>query len=338
MHPEWVELACGRRVDLLDVLGKGASATVYRGLLSSQSGVKRAVAFKLFSTVSSDEAEQVFALLTQTARRVACIDHPNVARLYDCGAWRGQPYLMSELVPGVTLAKLQEAYALRQRRVPLDLGLFVASEVAEGLAGARLTRDHDGAQLAMIHNGLSAREVLLSWRGEVKITDFEVSTTRAATSSVRSLRGLASRATTMPPEVAHGAAADARSDVFSFGVLLRELLVGPRFPASVSNAEAVRLAREGYVHPLTFKPHLPPGLESVLLRCLEVDPAARYPNACAMAYDLRRVVLGMGVGDGRYFLRKALERDLSTEEITAPLNYGAARSEDGALPLPNRRR
>ncbi len=316
---ERVELGGGRRVTLVDLAGKGAFATVFRGLLCSDtSGVRQPVALKLFSAVSSDEAEQVMACIRRTVQRMAWIDHPNVVRIYDCGHLRGQPYVIEELVAGVTLAALQEAFTARQRRMPLDLALFVAAEVAEGLAGARLARDGDGVQLGMIHHALSAREVLLSWRGEVKVSDFEASTARAATSSVRSLRGMASRASTMAPEVAQGGSADARSDVFSFGVLLRELLVGPRFPAGLTSGDAVRLAREGYVQPMTFQPRLPAEVESVMMRALAVDPDARFPNACAMALDLRRVALAMGVGDGRYFLRKALEREWTqhADEIT----------------------
>lgn len=332
-HLEHIELGGGRRVVLVDVLGRGAFATVFRGLLCSENGLRRPVAVKVFSSVSSDEAEQVLSLLTRTASRMAWIDHPNVVRVYECGEQRGQPYLLEELVSGVSLAGLQEAYTSKRRRMPLDLALFVAAEVAEGLAGARVARDHEGVQLGMIHHALSAREVLLSWRGEVKVSDFEASTARAATSSVRSLRGMAARASTMAPEVAQGCSADARSDVFSFGVLLRELLIGPRFPPGLGSSDAIRLAREGYVQPMTFQPHLPPGLESVMMRALAVDPEARYPNACAMAFDLRRVVLSMGVGDGRYFLRKALEREWTqhADEITAQTSF-VRLDENGRAP------
>lgn len=102
-------------------------------------------------------------------------------------------------------------------------------------------------------------------------------------------------------------------------MLLRELLIGPRFPSGLSNQDAIRLAREGFVQPLTFQPHLPQGLVDVMLRALEVDPEARYPNACALAHDLRRVAFAMGVGDGRWFLRSALQREYTSpvEEVTA---------------------
>jgi eukaryotic-like serine/threonine-protein kinase len=342
-HPEGVQLGGGRHLRLLDVLGKGGFATVFRGVLATADGVERSVAVKLFSAVSSDEAEHVCASLARTARRSACVEHPNVVRVYECGESRGQAFVISELVSGVSLSALQEAYVSRQRRMPLDLALFISAEVAEGLAGARVTRDHDGVQLGLVHHALSTREVLLSWHGEVKVSDFELSVTRAATSSVRSLRGVARRSASMAPEVAQGCSGDARSDVFSFGVMLRELLVGPRFPPSLTNSEAISLAREGYVQPMTFQPHLPAGIENVMTRALEVEPDARYPNACALALDLRRVVLAMGVGDGRYFLRKALEREWSqyAEEITTPRSVTAV--ADGYEPydgevVPIRRR
>lgn len=316
-----IELGDGRIVELGSPIGRGSFAAVHRGLVWSRHGVARSVVVKLVSAVSSEEAEQVLTSLVRTARRLASVDHPNVARTYECGAWRGQPYLLGELVEGVSLATFQGAYAQRQRRVPLDLALFVASEIAEALAAARVARDHSGARLGILHGGLSSREVLLSRRGEVKVTDFELDIARGASSSVRSLRGVAGRAAAMAPEVAQGSPPDARSDVFSLGVLMRELFVGPRFPPTLANAEAARLVREGYIQPLTFRPQLPEGLVAIMERALAVDPGDRYPNACAMAFELRREALAMGVGDGRYFLRRALEREWPEEgeEITEEL-------------------
>jgi len=316
---EIIDLGENHRLELGAMLGKGSFAKVYRAVLASRvSGVRRPVAVKLYAAVSSDEIDHVIAVIMQAARRVACLDHPNIARVYESGLWRGQPFVVTELVEGVTLSSLQDAFQAKQRRLPLDLALFIGCEVAEALAGARTARDPGGVQLGIVHHSLSPREVLLSWRGEVKVTDFEANTARAASSSVRSLRNVAGRATMMAPEVAQGGTGDARSDVFALGILLRELFIGPRMPAGLSNADAIRLAREGYVQPMTFQPHLPQGLVDVMLRALAVDPEARYPNACAMAFDLRRIALAMGVGDGRYFLRSALQREWQeyAEEIT----------------------
>lgn len=313
-----VEIGDGRRARLLELLGKGASATTYKALLVSPTGLSRQVALKLFAPVASEDADRLFSLAARTALRAAAVRHPNVVEVYEFGQWRMQPFYVTELVDGVSLQALVQRYADRSQRLPLDLALFIACEVAEALSGARTARDHRGMQISMLHMSLGPRKVLLGFRGEVKVVDFEASLAAAASSSIRSMRAVASRASSMPPEVAQGADADARSDVFSLGVVLREMFVGPRFAKTVTNAEAVQLAREGFVQPIPFQPHLPEALVSIMTRALHVDPADRYPNATALAFDLRRVALAMGVGDGRLFLRRALDREFGndTSEVT----------------------
>lgn len=325
LHPrsDLIEIGDGRCIRLLDVLGKGASATVHRALLENPSGLRRLVAVKVFGSVASEETDAVHALAARTATRAACVRHPNVVEMYDFGQWRTQPYFVTELVEGVNLQTLLDRYADKSLRLPLDLALFIACEVSEALTGARTARDHRGMQVGMLHLALGARKVLLGWRGEVKVTDFETSMAAAASSSIRSLRAVAHRTATMSPEVAQGAVGDSRSDVFSLGVLLREVFVGPRFGRAVQNSDAVRLAREGFVQPMSFQPHLPTALVHVMNRALQVAPADRYPNASAMAFELRRIALAMGVGDGRLFLRRTLDREFGNDasEVTAEHCY-----------------
>ncbi len=309
----------GRPLRILGVMGRGTFATVSRAVLGPEAGVQRAVAAKLFNSVASDEAEEIESGLLRAAQRTACISHPNVVRTYDFSRWNGQPLVLTELVEGVSLAALHDALTKHGRRIPLDIALFIAVEVAEGLAAAQSVRDHDGEALGVLHHALSSREVLLSWRGEVKVSDFEMSVACAASSSVRSAHSMAGRVSSMAPEVAQGHLPDPRSDVFSFGVLLRELLVGPRFVPGTSSGRAVHLAREGYLEPVTFQPSLPRALESVMERALEVNPAARYPSATALVADLRPVALSMGVGDARFFLRRTLEREWQTDDVTGQI-------------------
>ncbi len=313
---DFVDLGDGRHVRLAQRLGQGSNATVYRGVLESRHALERMVAVKLFAALASDDADQGEELFASAARRWAAVRHPNVVAVYDFTMHGAHPVLVTELVEGTTLESLLQLYADAKRRLPLDLALFIAVETAEALSAARTARDARGAPLEVLHLGLSPRDILLSRRGEVKVGDFELANAHAATSKVRSLRTIAHRAKMLAPEVARGAAGDARSDVFTVGVLLRELFVGPRFPKSVTPAEAVDLAREGFVQSMCFKPHLPSSLEVIIERALDVDPGDRFPNATALAYELRRAALAMGVADGRYFLRQHLERQRS-EETTA---------------------
>jgi serine/threonine-protein kinase len=304
-------------------------ATVYRGVVDGGFGVARTVAVKVYDVVASDEHDAVLSALAGAARRSACVRHPNVVRVEEFGlVGPAQPYTVEELVEGRSLARFASYAARHGERFPIDLALFIGAEVAEALAGARLACSPDGVRLGLVHGELSACDVLLSWHGEVKVGDFGVSAAARAASSVHSTRALARRVRALAPEVARGQLGDARSDVFSLGVMLREMMVGPRFPRIVSDAEAIVWARDGVVHQSLFEPQLPPVLQGILSRAVERDPAHRYPHAGALGYELRRVALGMGVGDSRAFLRMALSRafgddrsDDDDEEVTGEMQH-----------------
>jgi hypothetical protein len=304
------DLEDGRRLELHAPIGSGSASAVYRGVVESAYGLRRSVAAKVFGVIGTDDADSVADAIANAAQRSAFVQHPNVVQTFDFLAHRGQPLLLLELVDGVNLGVLVDRYAERRRRMPLDLAVFIALEVAEGPSGARSARGADGTHLGLLHHGLTPREILLSWRGEVKVDGFGLDVARAGTSSVRTLRGVAGRAGMMAPEVACGLAADARADVFSLGMLLRELLVGPRFPRSITNADAIRRARDGYIHPITFAPDLPLDLVQTMTRAVSIEPEGRHPNASAMVYELRKIALTLGVGDSRFFLRRALDREI----------------------------
>jgi serine/threonine protein kinase len=308
-------------------------ATVYRATYEGAFGLQRAVAVKVFDVVASDEHDAVLEALANAARRAACLRHPNVVRVEDFGlASAAQPYTIQELVEGRTLAAFATRLNRAGGRFPPDIALFVACEVADALAAARLASTPEGVRLGIFHGELSTSDVLLSWHGEVKVADFGVSAAARAASSVRSVRAFARRIRALSPEVARGQTGDARSDVFSLGVMLREMLVGPRFPSFVTDTEALSWARDGIVHQSLFERRLAPPLQTILTRALEREPSRRYPHAGAMAYELRKVALAMGVGDGRAFLRAALARafgdggaDGHEDEVTGEMRVPASR-------------
>jgi serine/threonine-protein kinase len=192
--------------------------------------------------------------------------------------------------------------------MPLDLALFIGIEVADGLSGARFARSADGMRLGIVHGELAPMDVLLSWHGEVKVCDFGIGGAVRASSSVRRNWTLTRRLDALAPEVVRGQPGDARADVFSLGVLLHEMFVGPRFGRTPVEEDVLALAHEGAVRREIFEPQPDVSLHPILERALDPDAAVRYPHAGALGYDLRHAALAMGVADGRAFLRSLLAR------------------------------
>ena len=297
----------GRWVTLGPAIGGGSMGTVFRGTMTSGYGVERAVAVRLFPTCEGEDGARRFELLGSIARKSARIAHPNVVSASEFGVQAGIPYYIPELGHGVSLATFVNMMREQRQLVPVDLGLFIASEIAAGLVGARESLDQHGREQRLPHGDLSLRSVLLSFHGEVKVADFALSVARGASTGVRSRNALRQVVAHLAPEVLGGQEADERSDVFSLGVLLWELLMGPRIPPELSDGEAVSRCRAGWLDLTGHLPTLPAFVAQVLRKAVQTAPARRYQDARHMAYDLESASLSLNLGDERSFLRQSLE-------------------------------
>jgi serine/threonine-protein kinase len=284
-------------------IGAGSGTEVFVAWLERPGLLKR-VAVKVFA---APVLASNLARIEEAVRAAALVRHPNVVDVIEIGHLsRQQVYVVEEMIDGLSLATLLQAYRHANRRMPLELALFIATEAAEGLAGAQSAKTPDGRMTGLAHLDLSPRAILLSYHGEVKVEGFGMSQPIADGSGIRIVRRLAPRLAAMAPEVVAGREGDGRSDVFSLGVLLSEMLVGPRFPANVTDEEACQMAKSGFVCPDILAPPLPAQLQEILDRALSSDPSRRQQHAGVVAYDLRSIALRMGVGDSRIFLRNAL--------------------------------
>lgn len=298
----------GRRVELGELVGRGARTAVHRGLLVSDGGLRQRVVVKLFDSVPTDDSEGFIGGLGQAVARAALVEHPNVVQVHEHGVSAGRAYLVTEQVCGVSLEQLMRTLENDGQRLTFDVALFVGCEVADALAGAFAARDLEGFRARVLHGDLSARQVMLGFAGAVKVTDFEVGRVSTAQSGIRSMRTVASRLEMLAPELVHGEPAGPRTDVFALGMLLRTMFVGPRFPEGISHSEALRMVRRGEVHCPPFHARLPQELYDLILTATAVLPEERFPNARVLAWELRRIAFSHGVGDARPFLARALER------------------------------
>jgi serine/threonine-protein kinase len=304
-----------RRLVIGQEIGRGSQGTVHvarieQGVDGSAAGgvdtLARTVAVKIVDAAHYRDTDTMLELV-RAVRRSALVRHPNVVQVTDYFVASSCPCIVQELVDGLSLSAFSARWDSARRRLPLDLALFIACEIAEGLAGARSAANVDGAILKVVHHNLTPRQVLLSWHGEVKVGDFGWRPAAGMTSGVRRTHGdVRTQMAYMAPEVARGARGEGRSDVFSLGVILHEMLYGPRFGQEVSAHDVLDLVRDGAVNRPIMAAHVPAKVTEIIARSLDVDPHKRQAHAGVLAYDLRREALALGVGDGRMFLRNAL--------------------------------
>lgn len=276
---------------------------MYRGLVEGGWGVKRPVAVKLIGLAPDADPGETMRRLGRVARRAAAVTHRSVVQVFEVDrTGDGQPFQVMELVEGESLASILEGWRTGGLRVPIDFAIVVALRVAEALGAALFTDGPDGSLTNLVHGDLSPRQILISNQGEVKVGDFGQFSFQDRGSHVRSRSRLAYTA----PEVACGGAPSARADVFSLGVILHELLLGPRFAPSTSIGDAVRMVRDGEIHTSILEPNLPRGLRDVIARATERHPMSRYAHARSMAFDLRREMLKLGLMDTQTCVRHSI--------------------------------
>ncbi|HEY1958387.1 MAG TPA: protein kinase [Polyangiaceae bacterium] len=311
-----------RRLVIGAEIGRGSRSSVHIARIeqaidvtsAGEEVMARTVALKVVDPALCRDPETMHEL-KRSVRRSALVRHANVVGVHDFFvATLGEsiasepvPCVVEELVDGMSLARFVARFEGAGRRIPLDLVLFIGCEIAEALSGARGATSIDGVILNMAHHDLSARQVLLSWNGEVKVGDFGWRPGGGVVSGVRRTdQGVREQLLHMAPEVARGSRGDGRADVFSLGVILHEMLYGPRFRHACSPREALELVRDGVVERPVVAPLLPPTIGAIVDRALSPDPRERQAHAGIVAYDLRREALALGVADGRMFLRSAM--------------------------------
>lgn len=267
--------------EIQSMLGAGGMGEVYR---AHDSRLNRTVAVKVLPASFSADRDRL-QRFAQEARAAAALNHPNILSIFDIGEERGSPYVVSELLEGETLRERLRSGALPARRV-IDYAL----QVARGLAAAH--------EKGIVHRDLKPENLFLTGDGRVKILDFGLAKlTRPETTSdsgdaptvqVATEAGVVmGTAGYMSPEQVRGKPADHRSDIFSFGAILYEMISGKRAFHGESAADTMSAILKEEVPELSETGRsIPPGLERIVHHCLEKHPLQRFQSAGDLAFDL----------------------------------------------------
>lgn len=270
------------RYRVLSLLGAGGMGEVYR---ARDTELERDVALKVLPEAAAGDPDRL-ERFAREARAVARLSHPNILEIYDVGHSGGVHYAVTELLEGRTLRG-----HLERGRLPVRKAVVVADAVARGLGAAH-------AQ-GVVHRDVKPENVLLTTDGRVKVLDFGIASLHAPeladddtdtpeSTTVTAAGALIGTVGYMSPEQVRGEAADARSDVFSLGCVLYEMLTGERAFRRATPAESlVAVLHDEPTPPSALTTELPSGIDRVVMRCLEKEPGERFQSAADVAFALR---------------------------------------------------
>ncbi len=282
--------------ELLEPIAIGGMAEVFKGRVVAAEGFEKFVAIKRILPDLAEDERFVKMLLTE-ARIHSALSHRNIVQIHDLGISEdGQYFIVLEFVEGYDLRIISEQLTAEGEIIPEALSLHIASEIAQGLQFAHELRDPDGLPLGLIHRDVTPSNILISFAGEVKLSDFGLAKRRHDRSVVGSLKGNLSY---MSPEQAMQGPLDRRTDVFSLGAVLFEMLTGRRLREITNEVAAFSHVASGVIPSARqIRPDLPVAIERLLDRALAADPAQRFPDAAAFGTAIREVLGQMNVPVG----------------------------------------
>jgi len=262
-------------------LGGGGMAEVFIGSTVGAEGFSRKVAIKRILPGFSDNPAfaQMFVAEAQISSQ---LQHPNIVSVLDFDRDPdGRLFLVMELVEGKDLDDLVSTGML-----PIAVVIHVIAEVLRGLGYAHNLPTSESTMRGLVHRDVSPHNVLVSWEGAVKVSDFGIAKARAASSATASMF-IKGKPQYMSPEQANGQPLDGRADLFAVGVMLWEMLTGQRlFVGSTTQEVLARMLFSPIAWPRQIRPEVPIDLERIAMRLLERNLAARYPAAEDVVEDL----------------------------------------------------
>jgi serine/threonine protein kinase len=305
---------------LLERINVGGMAEVFRAKAYGVEGFERLVAVKrILPNIAEDK--EFIKMFIDEAKIAVQLNHANIAQIFDLGVVDGAYYIALEHVHGRDLRSIFDRCRTLGEPMPVAQACFVIMKVCEGLDYAHNKRDQMGKELHLVHRDVSPQNVLVSFEGEVKLIDFGIA--KAAGKGAKTQAGiLKGKFGYMSPEQVRGLPVDRRSDIFSCGIVLYELLTGERLFVGESDFSTLEKVRNVEIlPPSTYNRKIPDELERIVLKALAKDVEDRYQNSIDLHDELQAFVYTAGEFYSRKDLAGWMKRTFAKEidEETAKL-------------------
>ena len=266
-------------------IADGGMGVVYEAHQLGAGNFRKVVAVKLIREEYS-AIEEFQNNFIGEARLVADLIHTNIVQTYHLGQVGGQYFMVMEFVRGVNLEHFLEEHRRQGKMIPVDLAAFIVSRIARGLAYAHAKCDREGRHLNIVHRDIGPKNVMMSYEGDVKLTDFGIA---KALDLMYNEEGkvIAGKDEYLSPEQASYAITDARADLFPLGIVLTELLLGRNIFRSSDRALSRRnILTMAIPQFAKLRPDIDARLEAIIQRALQRDRDKRYQSAFEMLTDL----------------------------------------------------
>lgn len=279
-HPERL----GKKYVLLDSIGSGGMAEVFRAKLLGEAGFEKPIVLKkLHSHVARDR--QMVEHFTNEARLAALLQHDNIGCIYDFGEVDGTFIIAMEYLFGKDLATILHKLSSQQTVLPPQLAVMILARVCNGMEYAHTLCDFKGNALHLIHRDLTPQNIFITYDGKVKILDFGIAKSSIFDNRTR-VGVVKGKVNYLSPEQISGEKLDHRSDIFSMGILLYEMLSGTQLYLG-ETGEVIRKSVQADFIPLEeTAPDLDQNLYDITAKCLQKDPDERYQSCKDLLADL----------------------------------------------------
>ncbi|MDD3253735.1 MAG: Stk1 family PASTA domain-containing Ser/Thr kinase [Lachnospiraceae bacterium] len=298
------------RYEIVEQIGSGGMSVVYKAKCHK---LNRLVAIKVLKEEFSSDGNFV-SKFKMEAQAAAGLSHPNIVSVYDVIDEGKIHYIVMELIEGITL----KSYIAKKEKLEIKESIGIAIQVAQGIAAAH--------EQHIIHRDIKPQNMIISKDGKVKVADFGIA--RAVSAQTLNSAAIGS-VHYISPEQAKGARSDERSDIYSLGITMYEMVTG-RVPYEGDNTVSIALAHleDAMVPPSVYNPEIPVSLERIIMKCTEKRPERRYASANDVIADLRKALIQP---DGGFVQDSVQVRALNGE--TVPISEEElARIKEGKRP------